>query len=289
MSMIIQGRQLSDNDIESIRSLLATHPDWHRSRLSIELCRLWNWRTDKGLLKDMACRSMLRKLEQRRLIVLPPSRYTVTRRRRLIRDVAHSTETIQADLQTLCPLELVIVDGRNEAAELFHCLMDRYHYLGCRGHVGEHIKYMVCDRRKRPLACLLFGSAAWKIDPRDRFIGWRPEMRRANLKLMTNNTRFLILPWVKVANLASSVLGACLRRLRADWQSRYGHDLCLVETFVDRSRFAGTCYKAANWLCIGATKGRGRQDRYKRIHVPVKDIYLYPLANDFKQRLCAGR
>jgi hypothetical protein len=156
MSMIIQGRQLSDNDIESIRSLLATHPDWHRSRLSIELCRLWNWRTDKGLLKDMACRSMLRKLEQRRLIVLPPSRYTVTRRRRLIRDVAHSTETIQADLQTLCPLELVIVDGRNEAAELFHCLMDRYHYLGCRGHVGEHIKYMVCDRRKRPLACLLF-------------------------------------------------------------------------------------------------------------------------------------
>jgi len=289
MSMIIQGRQLSDNDVASIGFLIAANPDWHRSRLSIELCRLWNWRTDKGLLKDMACRSMLRKLEQRRLIVLPPSRLKAARRTRRIRDIAHSTEAIQADLQSLCPLELVMVHDRKEAGELFHCLMDRYHYLGCRGHVGEHIKYMVCDRQKRPLACLLFGSAAWKTDARDRFIGWRPEVRQANLKLMTNNTRFLILPWVKVANLASFVLGACLRRLRADWQSRYGHDLCLVETFVDRSRFAGTCYRAANWLCIGATKGRSRQDRYKRIHVPVKDVYLYPLATDFKQRLCAGQ
>jgi hypothetical protein len=289
MSMIIQGRQLSDQDIASIRSLIDLHPQWHRSRLSIELCQMWNWRTDTDRLKDMACRTMLRKLEQRQLIVLPPSRLTGTRRRRLIRDIAHSTEAIQADLQTLCPLEILMVDGRNEAGELFHCLMDRHHYLGCRGHVGEHIKYMVWDRQKRPLACLLFGSAAWKTEARDRFIGWRPQVRQANLKLMTNNTRFLILPWVKVANLASFVLGACLRRLRADWQSRYGHDLCLVETFVDRSRFAGTCYRAANWLCIGATKGRSRQDRYKRICVPVKDVYLYPLATDFKKRLCAGQ
>ena len=166
--------------------------------------------------------------------------------------------------------------------------MDRYHYLGCLGHVGEHLKYMVYDARNRPLGCLLFGSAAWKTDARDRFIGWDRTTRKQNLKLLTNNTRFLILPWVRVANLASFILGACMRRLQGDWKQRYGHGLCLVETFVDRSRFAGTCYQAANWVRIGQTKGRSRQDRYKRLNVPVKDLYVYPLAADFKQRLCAG-
>lgn len=286
MSMIIQGRQLFAVDIAAIRSLIAEHPDWHRSRLSIELCRQWNWRTDKGLLKDMACRSMLRKLEKRQLIVLPPALIKVASRARRIRDIAHDTKPIQTRLDALCPVEVVMVAGRTQAHELFHSLMDRYHYLGCRGHVGEHIKYMVHDCQKRPLACLLFGSAAWKTAPRDNFIGWQPIARQANLKLMTNNTRFLVLPWVKVVNLASFVLGACMRRLRTDWQTRYGHDLCLVETFVDRARFAGTCYRAANWLPVGSTTGRSRQDRYRRIKVPVKDVYLYPLAADFKKRLC---
>jgi hypothetical protein len=284
--MIIQGRQLFADDIELIRHLMAEHPDWHRSRLSLELCRMWNWRTDKGLLKDMACRSMLRKLEQRQLIVLPQPRCSGNRARR-IRDIAHSCDPIDSPLEHLRPLEIVMVAARGDADHLFHCLMDRYHYLGCRGHVGEHIKYMVYDCRKRPLACLLFGSAAWKTAVRDRFIGWSTSTRQANLKLMTNNMRFLILPWVKVANLASFILGACLRRLRDDWQQRYGHDLCLVETFVDRSRFAGTCYQAANWVRIGKTKGRSRQDRHKRLKVAVKDLYLYPLTVDFKQRLCA--
>ncbi len=286
MSMTIQGRQLSEADIEAIRCLIADNPGWNRSRLSTELCRQWDWRTDKGLLKDMACRSMLRKLHQRQLIALPPPLVTVASRARRIHDIAHSTEAIHSALDALCPIEVITVSGGNQAHELFHCLMDRYHYLGCRGHVGEHIKYMVHDRCNRPLACLLFGSAAWKTAARDRFIGWGPRVRQANLKLMTNNTRFLILPWVQVPNLASFVLGACLRRLRADWQNRYGHDLCLVETFVDRSRFAGTCYRAANWLPIGATTGRSRQDRYRRLRVPVKELFLYPLVADFKKRLC---
>jgi hypothetical protein len=165
--------------------------------------------------------------------------------------------------------------------------MNRYHYLGCRGHVGEHIKYIVFDRHNRPLACMLFGSAAWKTKARDFFIGWSPSVRQVNLKLMTNNTRFLILPWVVVPNLASFILGACLRRLSDDWQYRYGHNLVLVETFVDRSRFAGTCYLSANWIKIGNTCGRSRQDRYKRLTVPIKDLYIYPLADDFRQQLCA--
>jgi len=287
MSMTIQGRRLSKEDIELIRSLMAQHPEWLRSRLSVELCKLWDWRTDKGVLKDMACRSMLRKLEQRKLIVLPPPGRIVANRARHIRDIAHSCEPIECKLRQLHPIELAMVKSRQPADHLFHCLMDRYHYLGCRVTVGEHLKYMVYDGQNRPLGCLLFGSAAWQTADRDRFIGWDRSIRQRNLKLMTNNTRFLILPWVKVKNLASHILGACMRRLRDDWQNRYGHDLCLVETFVDRSRFAGTCYRAANWMRIGKTKGRSRQDRYKRIKVPVKDLYVYPLAADFKQRLGA--
>jgi hypothetical protein len=248
---------------------------------------MWNWRNDKGQLKDMACRSMLRKLEHRKLIVLPPPLRSGNHARR-IRDIPHSKDPINGSLNYLRPIEIVMVNSRSDTDHLFHCLMDRYHYLGCHGHVGEHIKYMVYDRHKRPLACLLFGSAAWKTAPRDRYIGWSASTRQGNLKLLTNNTRFLILPWVNVSNLASFILGACLRRLRFDWYTRYGHDLCLVETFVDRSRFKGTCYQAANWLKLGQTKGRSRQDRYKKLKVPIKDLYVYPLTADFKQRLCAG-
>jgi hypothetical protein len=287
MSMVIQGRQIDTAAIELIRGLMADHPDWHRTRLSVELCRLWNWRTDSGQLKDMACRSMLRKLEQRQFIVLPPARKSGHRVRR-IRPVAHCQDPIESDLDALRPISVDTIECRGSKDDLFHYLMDRYHYLGCRGHVGEHIKYMVYDARQRPLGCLLFGSAAWAAAARDRFIGWDRFTRQANLKLMTNNTRFLILPWVKVANLASYILGVCLRRLNDDWQRRYGHELCLVETFVDRTRFAGTCYRAANWVCIGQTKGRSRQDRHKRLKVAVKDLYLYPLTADFRQRLCTG-
>lgn len=284
-SMTIQGRELFSEDIELIRRLMADNPDWHRTRLSIELCQMWNWRTDKGQLKDIACRSMSRKLDQRRFIVPPPPLRPGNRSRQ-IPDIPHYCDPIEGVLDDLRPIEIVMVSRRSENDHLFHCLMDRYHYLGCRGHVGEHMKYMVYDHYKRPLACLLFGSAAWKTIPRDRFIGWNAATRQGNLKLLTNNTRFLILPWVRIANLASFILGACLRRLRSDWSARYGHDLCMVETFVDRSRFAGTCYQAANWIKLGQTKGRGRQDRHRKLKVPIKDLYVYPLTADFKQRLC---
>ena len=285
--MTIQGRNLFPGDIELIRRLIADNPDWHRTRLSKHLCQLWNWRTDTGLLKDMACRSMLRKLEQRQLIVLPPARTSGNRARKIM-NINHETEPVQAPLRQIRPVEITMIKGRGAADDLFHCLMDRYHYLGCHGHVGEHIKYMAVDIQQRPLACLLFGSAAWKTAVRDCFIGWDASTRQANLKMMTNNTRFLILPWVQVKNLASHILSACVRRLRSDWHQRYGHELCLVETFVDRSRFVGTCYQAANWMRVGQTRGRSRQDRYKRLRVPVKDLYVYPLTDDFKKRLCDG-
>jgi hypothetical protein len=281
----IQGRELTSRDIETIQQLIAANPEWHRTRLSKELCLLWEWRTETGLLKDMACRTMLRKLEQKGFVTLPAARHFGNRPRRIV-DVPHDDLPIVTDLRSISPVRLEPVPGRGALDDLFHCLMDRYHYLGCKGHVGEHMKYIAFDRDDRPLACLLFGSAAWKTAPRDQFIGWDRATRRRNLQLLTNNTRFLILPWVRLPHLASFLLGACLRRLRRDWQSKYGHDLLLVETFVDRSRFAGTCYRAANWQRIGQSQGRSRQDRNHRLQVPVKDIYLYPLTADYKQRLC---
>ncbi len=281
----IQGRELTPADIEAIRQLIADNPDWHRTRLSKELCTIWGWRTETGLLKDMACRSMLRKLEQKGFITLPIARHSGNRRRRII-DVPHDCDPIEADLRTIRPVQLIPIQDRGATDDLFHCLMDRYHYLGCKGHVGEHMKYIAFDRKNRPVACLLFGSAAWKTASRDRFIGWEVATRQRNLCLMTNNTRFLILPWVRIPHLASFILGATLRRLRRDWITKYGHDLCLVETFVDRSRFAGTCYQAANWIKIGQSKGRSRQDRNHKLQVPVKDIYVYPLTADYKKQLC---
>lgn len=284
-AVTIQGRQLVPSDIEAIRHLIADNPDWHRTRVSKELCKLWGWRTETGLLKDTACRSMLRKLEQKGLVTLPVARHSGNRQRR-IADVAHDCDPIKAELRTIRPIQLPPVQGRGAADDLFHCLMDRYHYLGCKGHVGEHMKYIAFDCKNRPVACLLFGSAAWKIVSRDRFVGWDRFTRRQNLRLMTNNTRFLILPWVRIPHLASFILGASLRQLQKDWIAKYGHDLYLVETFVDCTRFAGTCYRAANWIKIGQSKGRSRQDRNHKLQVPIKDIYVYPLTADYKQQLC---
>jgi hypothetical protein len=281
----IQGRQLAPSDIEAICQLIADNPNWHRTRLSKELCQLWRWRTETGLLKDMACRSMLRKLEQKGFVALPVARHSGNRKRRIL-DVPHDCDPIDTDLCSIRPIQLVQIQGRGATDDLFHCLMDRYHYLGCKGHVGEHMKYIAFDRTNRPVACLLFGSAAWKIISRDQLVGWDKTTRLKNLRLITNNTRFLILPWVRIPHLASFILGASLRRLRQDWIAKYGHKLCLVETFVDRSRFAGTCYRAANWIKIGQSKGRSRQDRNHKLQVPIKDIYVYPLASDYKQQLC---
>jgi len=285
MILTIQGRELSVVDIKTIHHLITDNPGWHRTRLSKERCALWGWRTEKGLLKDMACRSMLRKLEQEGIVTLPVARHSGNRQRRIL-DVPHDCYPIQTTLRKIQPIQLTPVQSCTAVDNLFHCLMDRYHYLGCKGYVGEHMKYMAFDHENRPVACLLFGSSAWKTAPRDRFIGWDRATRRRNLHLTTNNTRFLILPWVRVPHLASHVLGSSLKRLSRDWMEKYGHNICLVETFVDRSRFAGTCYQAANWIKVGQSKGRSRQDRHHRLQVPIKDIYVYPLTVNYKRKLC---
>jgi len=287
--MVIQGRTITADEIGLIRGLLAEHRDWGRTLLSEELCRLWNWRNGQGRIKDMAARTLLLKLERRGLIELPARQRPSSNhfRNRCAPVVDHAREPIRGSLRDLRPLSVNVVAPRSENLRLFNGLLAQYHYLGHRNTVGENLRYMLCDRHERPVACVLFGSAAWKCADRDAFLRWDRTARERNLQGLTNNTRFLILPWVEVPHLASHALGLIARRIRADWQAKYGHPVHALETFVDRSRFRGTCYRAANWRRLGATQGRTRNDRDRRIQTSVKDVYLYPLIPDFRRELHA--
>lgn len=285
----IQGRLLTAHDILGLQQLIAAHPDWHRKRLSEEVAQAWDWRTDTGRLKDMAARTLLLKLHRSGRIVLPVARREPVQRGRSHPDLPgleNFPAPITASLRDLAPVTIELLHPKHAGYPSFSAYLARHHYLGHRGPVGEHLAYLARDRHGRDLACLLFGAAAWKAAPRDRFIGWNDAVRAKRLNWTTNNTRFLILPWVRVPHLASHLLSRATRRLANDWLAKYGHPVHLVETFVDRSRFKGTCYRAANWICVGQTQGRGRQDRDRTLSVPVKDIHVYPLVPDFRERLC---
>jgi hypothetical protein len=237
----------------------------------------------------MACRTLLLKLERVGHIRLPPrirpSSNGLRNRRAPVAPLAYAP--VRGPLRDLLPLSVGVVEPGSDDARLFNGLLAHEHYLGHRNTVGENLRYLARDRRGRLVACALFGSAAWKCADRDAFLGWDRPTRERNLQGLTNNTRFLIPAWVQVPHLASHVLGLIAWRIRADWQAKYGHSVHALETFVDRSRFKGTCYRAANWLRLGQTRGRTRNDRAHRIQAPVKDVYLYPLVNDFREALGA--
>jgi hypothetical protein len=287
--VVMQGRQIGEQDVELVRGLLASHPNWNRTRLSRELCARWDWRNGQGRPKDMAARTLLLKLERAGHLRLPARRGPSPngRRNRHVAPVAPPSEPVRGPLRDLLPLGVSIVAPGSDDARLFNGLLAHEHYLGHRNTVGENIRYLVRDRHGRAVACALFGSAAWKCADRDAFLGWDHPTRERNLQRLTNNTRFLIPVWVQVPHLASHVLALIARRIRADWQAKYGHPVHALETFVDRSRFKGTCYRAANWLRLGETQGRTRNDRAHRIRAAVKDVYLYPLVTDFRRELCA--
>ena len=284
--MVIQGRSISINDIQFIRKLIEKNPSWKRTRVSKQLCKKWNWYTPYGQMKDMACRTLLLKLERSGYITLPPSQNPKINsyRNKEIQYVLHSSDPIQTELKTLMPVHLEVISEKQHL-DLFKTFLSLYHYLGYSGTVGENIKYMAFDRRGNPLGCFLFGSAAWKVEPRDSFIGWDAKTRKRNLPLITNNMRFLLLPWVQVKHLASHLLGKVARRISDDWIEKYKHPIHLLETFIEQSRFSGTSYKAANWIFVGQTKGRTRNDRHTSIHVPIKGIYLYPLSKTYREEL----
>jgi len=288
--MVLQGREVTDADIELIRTLMAMHPARGRTPLSEELCRHWNWRNAQGRLKDMAARTLLLKLERAGHIRLPPRQRPSSNglRNRSVPLVPFASEPIRGALRDLRPLSVSVVVPGSDDARLFNGLLAHEHYLGHRNTVGENLRYLVRDRRGRPVACALFGSAAWKCADRDAFLRWDRATRERNLQRLTNNTRFLIPAWVKVPHLASHVLGLIARRIRSDWQVKYGHHVHALETFVDRSRFQGTCYRAANWVKVGQSTGRTRNDpAHQGALTTVKDIYVYPLVRDFRRALGA--
>lgn len=284
---LIQGRRIGPEDVASIQRLMAENPGSSRYKLSRLLCHLWDWRDALGQIKDMAARSLLLKLHERGWIALPAKRRASPNRmrRKRVKPVDHSTEPIQAGLRELFPLKIHELSGHPEERPLFECLLHRHHYLSHTSAVGLNLKYMVYERGGRPVACLLFGSAAWKCAVRDQFIGWSAAEREGALQQITNNTRFLILPWVEVRYLASHVLSRVTGQLRADWRRKYARPLHLVETFVDTSRFVGSCYRAANWIDLGRTTGRTRQDRWNQMQVPPKRVLVYPLSRDFRAAL----
>lgn len=288
--MVIQGRLLSSDDIDRVREIIVSNPSWRRTRISQELCSRWGWFNRLGQPKDMACRSLLLKLEAKGYITLPARSAFPSNglQHRDIPDITPDTTPIAASLRDLLPLAIEVVKGK-DSTSLFCSLLSRYHYLGYGVTVGENMKYLIRDKRGRPLSCVLFGSAAWKVACRDGYVVWTKECRERNLFLVTNNMRFLVLPWVRVAHLASHILGRIARRIEKDWVERYGHPVVLLETFVDTSRFRGVCYRAANWQCVGQTKGRSRNDRYNDLRVPVKDVYLYPLTPRFREILADER
>ncbi len=288
-TLICQGREVCGADIDWLRACIREHPDWSRHRITKHICEDWGWRTHTGQLKTFAARSFIDKLEVKGLLELPPVRLGMRRVHRNPYPEVMPPDAISIDaaFADIAPVSIeLVVTGSYEHGCFAHYLK-QHHYLGFNRTVGEHLEYLVRDTHGRDLACVLFGGAAWKSAPRDHWIGWNATVRQRNLLFMTNNTRFLILPWVRVPHLASHILGRIMRRLSHDWLCRYGHPVHLVETFVEKDRFKGTCYKAANWTYLGQTQGRSRQDRYSNLSVPVKDILAYPLCKNFRDKLCA--
>lgn len=286
---LCQGRSLEAAELDWLRSALAAHPDWSRKRLARELCQRWQWRTSQGQLKDFAARSLLLKLQACGLLSLPPLREQYRTRRWELPPPSDPPAAmgvgIERPLAGVQPLQWSLALAGSWAEARLHEHLRRHHYLGLRV-VGENLKYLVQTRDGQDVACLLFGAAAWQSAARDKFIGWTAAQRAQGLSQVVNNTRFLVLPWVKVPGLASHVLSGAVRRLSGDWQCKYGHPVWLVETFVDGDRFAGTAYRAANWQWLGQTQGRGRQGPDPRVRsTSVKEVFVYPLHRHFRQRL----
>jgi hypothetical protein len=281
-----RGRMVSAADVEFIRRLIQDNPGASRRALSKKLCEAWEWKQANGALRDMVCRGLLLMLERAGEICLPAVRFVPRNpfvKRTKPAPVLIDTSELCGSLSERPPVELQQV-RRTPEEVLFNSLLEQYHYLGYEQPVGEHLKHLVWAGG-RPVACLAWSSAPRHLGPRDRFIGWEPAARKRNIHLIAYNTRFLILPWVRVPHLASHILGLMAKRLSADWQQVYGHPIYLLETFVDPARFRGTSYRAANWIAVGSTTGRGKDDLTHRPNRPIKEILVLPLHRGFRSLL----
>jgi len=285
-----RGRQVTARDLDQVRAVIAAHPQASRRALSQRLCEAWQWVQPNGRPRDMVCRGLMLGLHRLGLIALPAQRRRPPNplaRRAHPEPVALDRTPVRGTLAALGALDFVPV-RRTDRESLFNALIEAHHYLGYTQPVGEHLKYVVYAGA-RPLALFAWSSAPRHLAPRDRFIGWSRTARRENIRFVAYNTRFLILPWVEVRHLASHLLGAMMRRLSADWQQLYGHPIYFAETFVDSERFAGTCYRAANWMRLGRTTGRGKDDQTHRATRSRKEVLGYVLHPRFRERLAERR
>jgi hypothetical protein len=285
-----RGRTVTAEDVVIIRAFIAAHPDASRRRLSALLCEAWQWKQANGALCDMICRGLLLMLHRAGEIELPAVRQIslnpLARRQRPV-PMLIDTTPITGTLRQFQSIELQEV-RRTADEPLFNSLMEHYHYLAYEQPVGEHLKYLVWgfeEGHSRPIACLAWSSAPRHLGSRDRYIGWSAEARRRNIRFIAYNTRFLILPWVTIPHLASHLLGRMARQLSQDWARVYGHPIYFLETFVDPERFRGTCYRAANWVPLGHTTGRGKNDHTNHPNRSIKEVLGLPLHRRFRQLL----
>lgn len=288
LEIVYRNRQITIKDIAFIKDLIANNPDKSRWFISRELCQQWDWRQPNGALKDMVCRGLLLKLEKDGLLTLPPRKRIINNpflNRKIPEPAKINQTSVACDLKQIQPIRLQSV-RRTKFESLYNSLMQDYHYLGYRAHVGEHIKY-IAFYQDMPIGCMGWTSAPWYIGCRDKFIGWGAHIRKKNLQLIAYQTRFLILPWIKVSCLASHLLGISTRIISKDWLTFYNHPLYFVETFVDTTRFRGTCYQAANWLYLGKTTGFGKLDQTRKQNRSIKAVYGYPLQKNFRRFLCS--
>ena len=277
------GRHFSEAELTLIRTLIAEDPRRTRAELSRLACQAMHWLKPVGGLKDMSCRVAMLRMQDDGLIQLPPPRCPRPQTCILISVETDPQELIHLPVHALPSLQLRQVGDRADS-HLWNEYIQRYHYLGFKSLPGAQLRYWV-SAGNRLVALLGFAAAAWQCAPRDQFISWTHEQRQKNLHLVVNNARFLILPWVCSENLASKALGQAARQLPQDWQHRYGFRPLLLETFVEKNRFTGTCYRAANWIHVGQTQGRGKLGPSGKQSVPIKDVWLYPLGKDFKYGL----
>jgi hypothetical protein len=281
-----RGRVFTTEDILYIRELIAAHPGESRRRLSQKLCEAWQWKQPNGALRDMVCRGLLLMLDRIGQIELPAVKFVPANplvRRARPAPVQIEMTPLEGRIDQIGPLHLAQV-RRSPDERLFNSLLEQYHYLRYEQPVGEHAKYLVWAQ-ERPIACLAWSSAPRHLGSRDRYIGWSGEARRRNIRFIAYNTRFLILPWVRIENLASHILARIAARISEDWQQMYGHPIYFLETFVDPERFRGTCYRAANWVLLGKTTGRGKQSNSYVPNRSIKEILGYPLTKRFRELL----
>lgn len=285
-----RSQVISAAQVEFIRRLIAEHPGTTRRRLSLLLCEAWGWRQANGAPRDMVCRGLLLSLDRAGHIELPPARakgfnpaVRHVAKPWKVAAIAVDTTPLAVPLRALRPLEFRLV-RRTTDEVLFNNLIEQYHPLRYVQPVGEHVKCTVYTGG-RPIACLAWSSAPRHLGARDRYIGWSAEARRRNLRFLAYNPRFLVLPWVSVKHLASHILGQMARRIAGDWEQVYGHPVYFLETFVDPERHRGTCYRAANWVVMGRTTGRGKNDQTNRPNRSIKEVLGYPLTPRFRELL----